>query len=62
MTANRHPEWKGELTDLPHRAQDDLERALLKMLGNLTQNTGMVASILVGGPEPRQGGKILTMQ
>lgn len=32
------------------------------MLGNLTQNMGMVVSILVGGLQPRQGGKILTMQ
>jgi hypothetical protein len=39
-----------------------MKRALRETLGQLTENTGLVATIFVGGPEPRQAGEILTMQ
>lgn len=44
------------------RAQDVMHRELQKALGELTCNTGLVASIFIGGPEPRNKGKIMSLQ
>lgn len=44
------------------RAQDGMAREVQKVLGRLTKNTGTAVSIFIGGPEPREGGDIMTLQ
>lgn len=45
-----------------HSAQESMPKELQTMLGRLTENTGMVLTIFLGGPEPKQGGDITTLQ
>lgn len=45
-----------------HRAQDGMAHDVQKMLWKLTKNTGTAVSLFIGGPEPREGGEIMTLQ
>lgn len=48
---------------LTHRrsAQNSVPRTMTFMLEQLEKETGLVGTILLGGPEPKRGGKILVM-
>ena len=44
------------------RAMDCLPLTMMRMLDQVELETGMIGTVLLGGPEPKEGGKILIMQ
>lgn len=70
LTNYRHQLWviyiwyklcSDESKWISNRAQDGMKRPLNAQLEELTEATGMVVMVLVGGPEPRQDSEILMM-
>jgi hypothetical protein len=43
------------------RAQDVLPQTMMRMLEQIEVETGMVGTILLGGPEPKTGGGVIVM-
>jgi hypothetical protein len=45
-----------------HSAQDRLALTMTRMLEQVEKECGMVGMVLLGGPEPRQGGKVVVVR
>lgn len=45
-----------------HSAQDCLAPTMSRMVEEIETETGMIGTVILGGPEPRQGGKIVVMR
>lgn len=43
------------------RSQDVLPQSMVRMLEQIEKETGMAGTLILGGPEPRQGGAILML-
>jgi len=52
----------GNLTMAIHSAQDCLGLTMARMLEQVEKECGMVGTVLLGGPEPRRGGKVVVVR
>jgi hypothetical protein len=47
---------------MAHSAQDRLGLTMARMLEQVEKECGMVGTVLLGGPEPRRGGKVVVVR
>jgi hypothetical protein len=45
-----------------HSAQNSVPRSMTFMLEQLQRETGLIGTVLLGGPEPKRGGKIIVLR
>jgi hypothetical protein len=50
------------ISHVVHRAQDRLPVTIMRILEEIEKQAGMACTILLGGPEPKRGGKLTLMK